>query len=83
KSRLDTWEALMKASHKDGGAWCYSKLDEGSSGRPLLHMALEPPDDPLPGEERFSAPTSMRDVEPTTHLWLAQPGKKRAGEDKP
>ena len=26
----------------------------------------------------FTAPTSMRDVEPVVHLWLVQPGAKRS-----
>jgi hypothetical protein len=75
RNRLDIWEALVRSARDDRGTQrTYSPFDVSKSGTPLLHIALNPPEDPEPGEEKFCAPTSMRDVEPTVHLWLAQPG---------
>ena len=55
----------------------YSKMDsDRGRGRPLLRTVLElrRPDAErgelfTEDEKRFSAPTSMRDVEPSVHVW--------------
>ncbi|MCA9718154.1 MAG: hypothetical protein KC468_26015, partial [Myxococcales bacterium] len=48
----------------------YSGLDRArSEGKPVMFFATDDlPDDS--DERRFVAPTSMRDVEPSTHVWL-------------
>jgi hypothetical protein len=80
RNRLDIWEALVRSARDDRATQrTYSPFDVSKSGTPLLHIALNPPEDPEPGEEKFCAPTSMRDVEPTVHLWLAQPGVSKKG----
>ncbi len=67
---LDAWEKIVGRSREDAGKRTYSKNDRaGSEGKPLLYTALDPePDDH--DEKAFHAPTSMRDVEPSVHVWL-------------
>jgi hypothetical protein len=80
QNRLDIWETLIRTARERAASRTYSPFDVSKGGTPLLHIALNPPEDPEPGENKFCAPTSMRDVEPGVHLWLAQPGVgKRSG----
>jgi ATP-dependent helicase YprA (DUF1998 family) len=73
-NRLDNWE---KAIAKAASTFCYSRYDEGPKEPTLLRLALDDNLTELPPErKKFIAPTSMRDVEPTVHLWLSQPGTK-------
>lgn len=67
---LDAWERLMERAKKDGTTRIYSKLDRaGHEGKPLLYTANDPePDDH--DAKPFHAPMSMRDVEPSVHVWL-------------
>ena len=81
RNRLDIWETLVRSARDRAAQRTYSPFDISKSGTPLLHLALKPPEDPEPGEEKFCAPTSMRDVEPSVHLWLAQPGVSKKGRD--
>jgi hypothetical protein len=74
ENRLDLWERLVRTARDRATERSYSPFDLSKSGTPLLHTALRPPEDPEPGEDKFCAPTSMRDVEPSVHLWMAQPG---------
>jgi hypothetical protein len=69
KAILDAWESLAKAAGKEGeGKRRYSRFDkEKAGGKPVLSLSSE---DPVPEERLFKAPTSMRDVEPTVHLWV-------------
>lgn len=69
---LDAWETLAREAAEGAGGRRYSRFDlDKRGGRPLLFQVLEP-DRPEAGtlDARFAAPTSMRDVEPTVHLWL-------------
>lgn len=79
RHRLDKWEELVQAAEAVPSKLAYSQFDVVKGDRRLLHLALEPPAEMIPGEEKFCAPTSMRDVEPSVHLWLAQPGVRRKG----
>jgi hypothetical protein len=81
ENRLDIWERLVRTARDRATERCYSPYDISKPGTPLLHTALKPPEDPEPGEEKFCAPTSMRDVEPSVHLWMAQPGVSKRGRD--
>lgn len=74
-SFLDAWERVIDRAARldaDGGAAerIYSDLDRAKhEGKPVMYFATDDkPDDS--DERRFVAPTSMRDVEPSTHLWL-------------
>jgi len=79
-NRLDKWEELARVAKDKAMRLTYSPYDVDRGERKLLHTALEPPTDPIDGEEKFCAPTSMRDVEPAVHVWLSQPGAaKRKG----
>lgn len=69
---LDTWAELVTSTPEDPKQRRYSRYDrEKTGGKPLLFTVLDE-DRPPPGapDERFAAPTSMRDVESTAHLWL-------------
>jgi hypothetical protein len=69
---LDAWEKIIEQAQGDAGKRSYSGFDVEKPGKPLLRTALEV--DPLkpatPEERKFIAPTSMRDVEPSVHVWL-------------
>ncbi|MCA9525193.1 MAG: helicase, partial [Myxococcales bacterium] len=73
RTLLDTWEKIVtQAVSDDAGKRCYSGLDRGHNGKALLRMALSDDDEAIlsPEELRFIAPTSMRDVEPSIHVWV-------------
>src|SRR5690606_37755861 len=71
---LDSWERIIdKAKHPvQGGAAVrvYSDLDKVKhEGKALMYTATdEPPADH--DAKQFEAPMSMRDVEPSVHVWL-------------
>jgi hypothetical protein len=72
KNLLDAWEALVqKAAGEAAARRCYSRFDVDRQGKPLLFMAVDE-ERPEPGTDdaKFAAPTSMRDVEPNSHLWV-------------
>ena len=67
------WEELARLALEGGYQRVYSPWDRGrpAASRNLLRQVLETPEPQAPPEvELFTAPTSMRDVEPSTHLWL-------------
>jgi hypothetical protein len=69
---LDTWTDLVRSTPDEPKQRRYSKYDkEKTGGKPLLFTPLDE-DRPHEGspDARFAAPTSMRDVEATAHLWL-------------
>jgi hypothetical protein len=68
---VESWTKLVKESrHEAAAKRQYSEFDKDkAAGRPLLFTAVaDPPADP--DEARFAAATSMRDVEPSVHLWI-------------
>jgi hypothetical protein len=70
---LEAWQKLTKeARHEGGTKRSYSRFDrDKTAGRPLLFTIVDddvPP--PNSDDARFAAPTSMRDVEPSVHLWI-------------
>jgi hypothetical protein len=76
KNLLDAWERLVSdlTSGKEGAAaghLHYSPYDRDKASVHMLHTVL---DDPRPdlGTDypKFRAPTSMRDVEASVHLWI-------------
>ncbi|MDO9018335.1 MAG: hypothetical protein Q7V43_15570 [Myxococcales bacterium] len=68
---LDAWISLVRASREGAGPRCWSPFDRGHQGKPLLFSALEKEPPPKGSDDaRFAAPTSMRDVEATTHIWV-------------
>jgi hypothetical protein len=69
---FDAWKKVVLAARADGYKHAYSPFDrDKKAGKALLYTALDedPPDEGEP-EAKFMAPTSMRDVESTVHLWL-------------
>ena len=69
---LETWALLVTSTTEEPVKRRYSPFDrDKTGGRPLLFQVL---DENAPArnspEGRFSAPTSMRDVEETAHLWV-------------
>lgn len=73
KNVVDLWCKLVHEARSEGAAKRqYSRFDhDKSAGRPLLVMALDDEvSDRSEAEREFVAPTSMRDVEPSVHLWL-------------
>jgi hypothetical protein len=70
KSFLDAWERVIDAAKKGAATRQYSDLDGvKAAGKRLLYTAIdEVPNDR--DEREFLAPTSMRDVEPSVHVWV-------------
>jgi hypothetical protein len=70
---VEAWEKLTRVARDEGGTKrSYSRFDrDKTAGKPLLFQIVDDdPPPPLSDEARFAAPTSMRDVEPSVHLWL-------------
>jgi hypothetical protein len=69
---LDTWTELVLSTPDDPKQRRYSRFDrEKTGGKPLLQAPLDQEGSgPDALEGRFAAPTSLRDVEATAHLWL-------------
>ncbi len=88
---VDDWATLMvEAKTEEAGTRCYSKLDRGRNGKPLLLPKLDAASKALlkPAEQRFTAPMSMRDVEPSVHIWVnkrrdAETQRKSAARSRP
>ena len=70
KRFLDAWERVTDQARAGAATRTYSKNDRAKSeGVALMYTASdEPPRDP--DARAFQAPTSMRDVEPSVHVWL-------------
>lgn len=67
---LEVWEQLIAEARAGAYSRYYSRFD-GAGQKHLLRTALDASGvEPTPDETRFTAPTSMRDVEPVTHLWI-------------
>ena len=67
---LDAWERVIDRAKAGAGNRTYSDWDHArTEGKAVMYMATDDPPDDL-DERRFVAPTSMRDVEPSTHIWL-------------
>lgn len=70
RSLLDSWQRVMDAA---GAPVPYSSLDPATrNARSLLHTALDERAGETDDEARFEAPLSMRDVEPSVHLWITR-----------
>ncbi|MFO0614785.1 MAG: DISARM system helicase DrmA [Polyangiaceae bacterium] len=70
---LDAWTKIAKEVREEGATKrSYSKFDlEKTAGKPLLFTVIDDNvPDPHSDDGRFAAPTSMRDVEPSVHLWI-------------
>lgn len=73
RALVDAWERLAQIAPGGGYRRIYSPWDRGKgiTDRQMLRTVLERPQDQEPREvEMFKAPSSLRDVEPSTHLWL-------------
>jgi hypothetical protein len=78
RNLLDAWERLIDEAKAGAARRSYSRFDQDrSAGKPLLRTALDD-DRPAEGTDdaKFVAATSMRDVEPSVHLWVE---RKRLG----
>jgi len=70
---LEAWTELITAVRDDGQYLVYSPWEKAKGSTSLLSSAV----DDLRGEhaellDHFRAPTSMRDVEPSVHIWVDQ-----------
>jgi hypothetical protein len=74
---LDRWSMFIADAKAGGAQRCYSPYDLDRAGVPMLHTALDEKraqELGMTDTRHFVAPTSMRDVEPTVHLWLEPAG---------
>lgn len=72
-SLLDSWERVVQTARDEAAAQrSYSRFDrDKAGGKPLLFLITDSEQpDPDSDEGKFQAPTSMRDVEETVHLWV-------------
>ncbi len=71
QSLVDSWIALVRASREGAATRCWSPYDRERKGKPVLFTVLDAEAPPAGSDDaRFAAPTSMRDVEPTAHVWV-------------
>jgi hypothetical protein len=71
KSILDSWKNIARRAREGTGERRYSSLDRGAAGKPLLFTTLDEDIPPVGSDDaKFAASMSMRDVEPSVHLWL-------------
>jgi hypothetical protein len=71
KSILDSWKSIARRAKEGTGERRYSALDRGAAGKPLLFTTLDEDVPPVGSDDaKFAASMSMRDVEPSVHLWL-------------
>ncbi len=69
---IDAWERVMKVSAEEAAAKRkYSRLERDAPGKALLFTVIDE-DQPEENSDaaKFSAPMSMRDVEPSVHVWI-------------
>ena len=74
----DSWNSEIAKAREDNLTRGYSRFDLDKKGlaRPMLHLADEDTISEI--DAKFAAPTSMRDTEPSVHLWLRYAlGKKQ------
>lgn len=79
---LDRWSTFIAGAKAAAGVRCYSPWDPDRTGKPMLFTVIDEKraeDAGTPDTEHFVAPTSMRDVEPTVHLWLKPAGWSAGG----
>jgi hypothetical protein len=70
-SLFDSWQQIVTSNREEAGkSTCYSPWDDARQGKPLLFQPLDEDATRDSDEQKFSAPTSMRDVEAGVHLWL-------------
>jgi hypothetical protein len=67
---LDAWERIVDAAKAGSATRGYSLYDREKVDKALLRTALEDEEKLTSDELKFKAPTSMRDVEAVSHLWL-------------
>jgi hypothetical protein len=82
---LDRWSMFIAEARAGGAQRCYSPYDVDRAGVPMLHTALDEKraqEQGMTDTGHFVAPTSMRDVEPTVHLWLKPAGWSAGGGSK-
>jgi hypothetical protein len=76
---LDSWDEIIHAMGSGAGQRCYSRFDEVKEGKSLLRLFEDDANPPQNEHEaRFRAPTSMRDVEASVHVWVDR-GPSRRG----
>jgi hypothetical protein len=70
-SLLDAWIRVVDRAKEAAAKRCYSPYDRDRTDKPMLFTVTDE-DAPDPGTDdaRFAAPTSMRDVERTVHVWV-------------
>ena len=70
---VESWTKLVReARHEAAAKRSYSPYDKDkAAGKPLLFTVVDDAaTEKDPDAARFAAPTSMRDVEPSVHLWV-------------
>ena len=70
KALLDSWETILSQAAEGAGERRYSPWDELKEGKALLHTVGDADDVKDQHERKFHAPTSMRDVEASVHVWV-------------
>jgi len=75
RALVEAWERLAAIAPGGGYRRIYSPWDRGrgATDQWMLHTVLDRIEGQQPREvEMFRAPSSLREVEPSTHLWLAK-----------
>jgi hypothetical protein len=75
RALLDSWQIVIEDAREGGagGQRRYSPFDDLKEGKPLLYMVGKGTPQSQ-HEAKFHAPTSMRDVEGSVHVWVDRSG---------
>lgn len=69
-SLLDSWQTILQSSVEGAGPRRYSPYDDLKEGTAILHTVGDADKVTNEHERKFHAPTSMRDVEDSVHIWV-------------
>lgn len=80
---IDQWENIINQTRQDAGERRYSPWEKKDArGKSLIFDPLSEKDEMSAPERLFAAPTSMRDVEPSVHIWVWRGTRKDTGGEK-
>jgi Helicase conserved C-terminal domain len=79
RAMFDDWEKVVQTTTEAAARRVYSRFDVGCRNRKALLFTVLDEEKPIPGSEDapFAAATSMRDVEPSAHLWVQRKALSR------
>lgn len=75
---FDDWQQIADTMARSSAPMAYSGWEGVKGATSLLSSPVDRPSDKHDRLDQFRAPTSMRDVEPSVHVWV----RRFKGEEK-